>query len=165
MVGTNEQIEAVCELHIHLLLCLDRFFGGMHTKCFNLTAELIAKMIKFRDCSLAIMRHLSMSLTPKDHYIEDHSVQVMIPHEEMSDLGEDQGEHNHQLESKVDLWLRNVQCFRQPEVFKSQQDGKKHDPGVQNKIVTMFEKHAKRKTLESTEARRSEKRQKQINKR
>jgi hypothetical protein len=36
---------------------------------------------------------------------------------------------------------------------------------VQNKIVSMIEKHAKCKTLESTEARCSEKRQKKIDKR
>jgi hypothetical protein len=86
----------------------------------------------------------------------------MILHEEIGDLGEDQGEHNHQLESKEDLRLRNVRCFQRREVFKSKQDGKKHDPEVQKKIVTMFEKHAKRKTLELTEARISEKRQKRI---
>ncbi len=165
IVGTNEQIQAVCEQHRHLLLCLDGYFSGMRTKRFHLTEALIAKTIEFRDRSLAIMRHLSMSVTPKDHCIGDHSVQLMILHEGIGDLGEDQGEHNHQLESKEDLRLGNVRCFQRREVFKSKQDGKKHDPGVQNKIVSMIEKHAKRKTLESTEARRSEKRQKRIDKR
>jgi hypothetical protein len=157
MGGTNEQIEAVCEQHRQLLLCLDGYFSGMRTKRFHLTAATTAKTIEFRDRSLAIMRHLSMSVTPKDHCIEDHSVQLMILHEGIGDLGEDQGEHNHQLESKEDLRLGNVRCFRRREVFKSKQDGKKHDPGVQKKIVAMFEKHSKRKTLELTEARRSEK--------
>ena len=165
MVGTNEQIQAVCEQHRHLLLCLDGYFSGMRTKRFHLTEDITARTIEFRDRSLAIMRHLSMSVTPKDHCIEDHSVQLMILHEGIGDLGEDQGEHNHQLESKEDLRLGNVRCFRRREVFKSKQDGKKHGPGVQNKIATMFEKHAKRKTLEQTGARRSEKRQKRIDER
>ncbi len=165
MVGTNEQIQAVCEQHRHLLLCLDGYFSGMRTKRFHLTEDITARTIEFRDHSLAIMRHLSMSVTPKEHCIEDHSVQLMILHEGIGDLGEDQGKHSHQLESKEDLRLGNVRCFRQREVFKSKQDGKKHGPGVQNKIATMFEKHAKRKTLEQTGARRSEKRQKRIDER
>jgi hypothetical protein len=111
MAGTNEQIEAVSEQHRHLLLCLDGYFSGMHTKRFHLTAELIAKMIKFRNRSLAIMRHMSMSATPKDHCIEDHSVQLTILHEGIGHLGEDQGEHNHQLKSKEDLQLGNIRCF------------------------------------------------------
>jgi hypothetical protein len=105
----------------------------MRTKCFHLTTETTAKTIEFRDHSLAIMRHLSKYVTPKDHCIEDHSVQLMILHEGMGDLGEDQGEHKHQLKSKEDLRLGNIRCFRQSKVFQSKQDGKKHDPGAQKK--------------------------------
>ncbi len=32
-----------------------------------------------------------MSVTPKDHCIEHHAVQLMILHEGIVDLGEDQG--------------------------------------------------------------------------
>jgi hypothetical protein len=138
LVGTNEQIEAVCEQHKHLLLCLDGYFSGMRTKRFHLTAEITAKTLQFRDRSLAIMRHLSMSVTPKDHCIEDHSIQLMILHEGIGDLGEDPGEHNHQLESKEDLRLGNVRCFRRKEMFKSKQDGKRHGPGVQEKMSEML---------------------------
>jgi hypothetical protein len=162
MVGTLDQVQAVCELHRQLLLCLDGFFSGLRTKRFHLTEQITTKTIEFRDRSLAIMRHLSMSVTPKDHCIEDHAVQWMILHEGIGDLGEDPGEHNHQLESKEDLRLGSVRCFRRREVFKSKQDGKKHGPGVKQKITEMYEKHAKRKTLERTESRRAEKRQKRI---
>ena len=86
----------------------------------------------------------------------------MILHEGIGDLGEDQGEHNHQFESKEALHLGNVPCFRMREVFKSKQDGKKHGPGVQEKISEMYSKNAKRKTLEQTEARRAENRQKRV---
>jgi hypothetical protein len=162
VVGTLDQIEAVCERHRQLLLCLDGYFSGLRTKRFHLTAEITSKTIEFRDRSLAIMRHLSMSVTPKDHCIEDHAVQWMIVHEGIGDLGEDQGEHNHQLESKEDLRLGNVRCFRRREVFKSKQDGKKHGPGVKQKITEIYEKHAKRKTMEQTASRHTEKRQKRI---
>jgi hypothetical protein len=134
----------------------------MRTKRFHMTREITAKTIQYRNRSLAIMRHLSMSVTPKDHCIEDHAVQLMILHEGIGDLGEDQGEHNHQLESKEDLRLGNVRCFQRREVFKSKQDGKKHGPGVQEKISEMYAKNAKRTTLEQTEARRAEKRQKRV---
>jgi hypothetical protein len=162
MVGTKAQIQAVCEQHKNLLLCLDGFFSGMRTKRFQMTREITAKTIQYRNRSLAIMRHLSMSVTPKDHCIEDHAVQLMILHEGIGDLGEDQGEHNHQLESKEDLRLGNVRCFQRREVFKSKQDGKKHGPGVQEKISEMYAKNAKRTTLEQTEVRRAEKRQKRV---
>jgi hypothetical protein len=59
----------------------------------------------YRNGSLAIMRDLSMSVTPNDHCIEDNAVQLMVLHQGIGDLGEDQGEHNHQLESKEDLPL------------------------------------------------------------
>ncbi len=162
MVGTLEQIQAVCELHRQLLLSLDGYFSGLRTKRFHLTPAIIAKRIQFRDRCLAIMRHLSMSVTPKDHCIEDHAVQMMILHEGIGDLGEDQGEHNHQLESKEDLRLGNIRSFKRREVFKSKQDGKKHDPGVKEKITKMYEKHAKRKNMEETATRRAEKLQKRI---
>ncbi len=103
-----------------------------------------------------------MSVTPKDHCIEDHAVQLMVLHQGIGDLGEDQGEHNHQLESKEDLRLGSVRSFQRREVFKSKQDGKKHDPGVKERITKMYDKHAKRKNAEETATRRAEKRQKCI---
>jgi hypothetical protein len=73
-----------------------------------------------------------MSVTPKDHCIEDHAVQLMVLHQEIGNLGEDQGEDNHQLESKEDLHLGS---FQRREAFKSKQDGTKHDPGEKEKIT------------------------------
>jgi hypothetical protein len=49
----------------------------------------------------------------------------MVLHQGIGDLGEDQGEHNHQLESKEDLCLGSDRSFQMREVFKSKQDGKK----------------------------------------
>ena len=46
--------------------------------------------------------------------------------------------------------------------FKSKQDGKKHGPGVKQKITEIYDKHAKRKNLEETERGCAEKRQKHI---
>jgi hypothetical protein len=162
VVGTVEEIMEVCEQHRQLLLCLDGLFSGLRTKRYHLTAEIIEKTKAYRDRCLAIMRHLSMSVTPKDHFIEDHAVELMLLHQGIGDLGEDQGEHNHQLEAKEDLRLGNVRCFRRREVFKSKQDGKKHGPGVKGKIAEIYQKHAKRKTLAQTETRRAEKRQKRL---
>ncbi len=103
-----------------------------------------------------------MSVTPKDHCIEDHAVQLMFLHEGIGDLGEDQGKQNHQLESKEDLRLGSVRSFQRQEAFKSKQDGKKHDPGVKEKIRKMYDKNAKRKNAEETAARHAEKRLKQM---
>jgi hypothetical protein len=109
VIGTVEEIMEVCEQHRQLLLCLDGLFSGLRTKRYHLTAEIIEKKKAYRDRCLAIMRHLSMSVTPKDHFIEDHAVELMLLHEGIGDLGEDQGEHNnHQLEAKEDLRLGNV---------------------------------------------------------
>ena len=120
------------------------------------------KTILYRNQSLAIMRHLAMSVTPKDHCIEDHAVQLMFLHEGIGDLKEDQGEQNHQLESKEDLRLGGVRSFQRREAFKSKQDGKKHDPGVKEKITKMYDKNAKRKNAEETAARHAEKRLKRM---
>jgi hypothetical protein len=118
--------------------------------------------ILYRNRSLAIMRYLSMSVTPKDHCIEDHALQLMVLHQGIDDLGEDQCEHNHQLESNEDLRLGSVRSFQRREVFKSKQDGKKHDPGVKERITKMYDKHAKQKNPEETATRRAEKRQNRI---
>jgi hypothetical protein len=51
-----------------------------------------------------------MSVTPKDHCIEDHAVHLMVLHQGIGDFGgEDKGKHNHQLESKEDFKLRKHQ--------------------------------------------------------
>jgi hypothetical protein len=76
-----------------------------------------------------------MSVTPKDHCIEDHAVQLMVLHQEIGDLGEDQGEDNHQLKSKEDLHSGSVGSFQRRESFKSKQDGTKHDPGEKEKMT------------------------------
>jgi hypothetical protein len=77
-----------------------------------------------------------MSVTPKDHCIEDHAVRLMVLHQEIGNVGEDQGEDNHQLESKEHLRLGSVGSFQRREAFKSKQDGKKHDdPGEKEKIT------------------------------
>ena len=162
MVETEDEIQAVCEQHRQLLLCLDGYFSGLRTKRYHLTDEIRTKTILYRDRSLAIMRYLSMSVTPKDPCIEDHAVQLMVLHEGIGDLGEDQGEQNHQLESKEDLRLGSVRSFQRREVFKSKQDGKKHDPGVTEKITKMYDKNAKRKNAEDTAARHAEKRLKRM---
>jgi hypothetical protein len=162
LVGTDAEILAVCEYHRQLLLCLDGYFSGLRTKRYHLTDEIKTKTILYRNRSLAIMRHLAMSVTPKDHCIEDHAVQLMFLHEGIGDLGEDQGEQNHQLESKEDLRLGGVRSFQRREAFKSKQDGKKHDPGVKEKITKMYDKNAKRKNAEETAARHAEKRLKRM---
>jgi hypothetical protein len=76
-----------------------------------------------------------MSVTPKDHCIEDHAVQLMVLHQEIGDLGEYQGEDNHQLESKENLRLGSVGRFQRREAFKSKQDGTEPDPGEKEKIT------------------------------
>jgi hypothetical protein len=99
--------------------------------------------ILYYNRSLAFIQYLSMCVTPKDHCIEDHPVQLMVLHKGFDNLGEDQGEHNHQLESKEDLCLGSVRSFQRREVFKIKQDGKKRDPGAKEKITEMYDKHAK----------------------
>jgi hypothetical protein len=162
LIGTEDEIQAVSEQHQQLLLCLDGFFSGLRTKRYHLTGKIRTKMILYRNQSLAIMRFLSMSVTPKDHCIDDHAVQLMVQHDGIGDLGEAQGEQNHQLESKEDLHLGSVRSFARREAFKSKQDGKKHDPGVKEKITKMYEKNAKWKNAEETAARCAEKRQKRM---
>ncbi len=103
-----------------------------------------------------------MSVTPKDHCIEDHAVQLMVLHQGIGNLGEDQGEHNHQLEPKEDLRLGSVGSFQRREAFKSKQNGTKHDPGEKEKITKMYDKHAKQENAEETATRRAEKRQKSM---
>jgi hypothetical protein len=104
-----------------------------------------------------------MSVTPKDHCIEDHAVQLMVLHQGIGNFGEGQGEHNHRLESKEDLRLGSLRSFQRGEVFKSKQDGKKHHPGVKEKITKMYDKDANRKNAEETATRHAEKRQKCMN--
>ena len=76
-----------------------------------------------------------MSVTPKDHCIEDHAVQLMVLHQEIGDLRGDKGKDNHQLESKDDLRLGSIGSFQRREAFKSKQDRTKRDPGGKEKIT------------------------------
>jgi hypothetical protein len=76
LVGTNEQIQAVCDLHRELLLCFDGYFSGLRTKRYHLTEEIIARTKQYCNRTMAIMRHLGMSVTPKDHALEDHVIHL-----------------------------------------------------------------------------------------
>jgi hypothetical protein len=87
-------------------------------------------------------------VTPKDHCI----FQLMGLHQGIGDLGEDQGEHNHQLETKEDLCLGRVRSFQRRDAFKSKHDGKKHDPRVKEKICMINMQNGKtRKKLQQDE--------------
>jgi hypothetical protein len=161
LVGTQDKIQAVCEHHWQLLFCLDGYFTGLRTKRYHLTNEIT---IPYRNHSVAIVQYLSMSVTPNDHCIEDHAVQLMVLHQGIGNFGEDQREHNRQLESKEDLHLGSIRSFQRREAFKSKQDGKKHDPGVKEKVTKMYDKLTKRKNAEETATRRAEKRPKHMSK-
>jgi hypothetical protein len=99
---------SVCEQHKNLLLCLDGCFSGMHNKRFHpLTAETTAKTIELGDRSLGVMRHLSMSVTHKDHCTEHHAVQLMILHEGIDNLGE-----SKRAQSSAQIKRRLALCKR-----------------------------------------------------
>ncbi len=65
LVRTQTEIEAACGHHRQLLLCMDEYFSGLQTKRYHLIDKIRTKAILYRNQSLAIMRHMSMSVTPK----------------------------------------------------------------------------------------------------
>jgi hypothetical protein len=53
--------------------------------------------------SVLLERHLCMSITPKTHVMEDHSITKLVATHGFTDLGKDAGERNHQDEAKADI--------------------------------------------------------------
>jgi hypothetical protein len=52
LVGTQDEIQAVCEHHQQLLLCLDRYVSGLRTKRYHLTNKITMNTVLYcnRSC-------------------------------------------------------------------------------------------------------------------
>jgi hypothetical protein len=108
VAGTNEEIEDMCEKHRQLFTCWDGYFSGLRTKRYHLTDEIANKTKEFLVRSVLLERHLGMSITPKTHVMEDHSITKLVATQGFADLGEDAGERNHQHEAKADRRRNSV---------------------------------------------------------
>jgi hypothetical protein len=122
--------------------------------------DAIAKKTKgFLVRSVLLERHLGMSITPKTHVMDDHSIQQLIATYGFADLGEDAGERNHQDEAKADRRLGAIRDYVLKEAFKSKDEVKRKNPKVEAKIAQLVDKN-KRKSSGETEARQAAKRTK-----
>jgi len=142
VIGTEEQLKDVCEKHRQLFLCLDGYFSGLRTKRFHVTEEITLKTIAFLERSVALERHLCMSITPKTHWMESHSIKQFYALRGFGDLGEDAGEKNHQEESKNDKQVRKNNPATKARIL-DMKDNSKHS-GSANKEVQDLRKRQKR---------------------
>jgi hypothetical protein len=101
VAGTNEEIKDMCEKHRQLFTCWDKYFSGLRMKRYHLTDEIANKTKEFLVRSVLLERHLGMSITPKTHVMEDHSITKLVATHGFADLGKDAGERNHQDEAKA----------------------------------------------------------------
>ena len=160
VAGTDDEIRDVCEKHRQLFLCWDGYFSGLRTKRFHLTDEITRKTKQFLAKSIALERHLCMSITPKSHVMAAHSIEQLVRICGFTtDLGENAGERNHQDESKADKHLGAIRDYLRKEEFKSKDEFRKKNRVVQEKIGQLREKN-KRKAFGDAEARQIAKRQK-----
>jgi hypothetical protein len=67
--------------------------------------------MQFRDHVLAHERYLGMSMTPKSHLMEDHSMEQQEEIDGIGDLGEEFDERNHQDQSRANQRLGCVRNF------------------------------------------------------
>jgi hypothetical protein len=111
--------------------------------------------------SVLLERHLCMSITPKTHVMEDHSITKLVATHGFTDLGKDAGERNHQDEAKADIWLGAIRDYAKKEAFKSKDEVRKNKPKVEAKIAELKIKD-KRKSNGEVEGREAVKRQKRI---
>jgi hypothetical protein len=104
-----------------------------------------------------------MSMTPKSHLMEDHSIPVEQQEEihGIGDLGEDFGERNHQDQARADRRLGCVRNFAAREKIKSLEEVQGKDAKVQAKISDIKIKR-QRGHDKGTEARQAAKRQKRL---
>jgi hypothetical protein len=161
VVGTDDEIRHVGNMHRHLLLSLDGFLSGLRTKRFHLTPGIIDKTKRYRDRFLALERYLRMSITTKSHIAGFHAVEQQEELEGIGDIAEDFGERNHQDEAKADRRLGFVRNFAKREAIKSKEEVQMKDQKVQAKMIDIKEKR-KRGAYEGTEARKAAKKEQRL---
>ncbi len=159
VAGTDEEIANMCEKHRQLFICMDVYFSGLRTKRFHLTDAIAKKTKEFLVRSVLLERYLGMSITPKTHVMDDHSIQQLVATHGFADLGEDAGERNHQDEAKADRRLGAIRDYALKEAFKSKDEVKRKNPKVEAKIAQLVDKN-KRKSSGETKARQAAKRAK-----
>jgi hypothetical protein len=130
VAGTDEEIANMCEKHRQLFICWDGYFSGLRTKRFHLTDAIAKKTKEFLVRSVLLERYLGMSITPKTHAMDDHSIQQLVATHGFADLGEDAGERNHQDEAKADRRLGAIHDYALKEAFKSKDEVKRKNPKV-----------------------------------
>jgi hypothetical protein len=132
VAGTNEEIANMCEKHRQLFICWDGYFSGLRTKHFHLTDAIAKKTKEFLVRSVLLERHLGMSITPKTHLMDDHSIQKLIATRGFADLGEDADERkHHQDEEKADRGLGAIRDYALKEAFKSKDKVNRKNPKVE----------------------------------
>jgi hypothetical protein len=161
VAGTKEEIEDMCEKHCQLFTCWDGYFSGLRTKRYHLTDEIANKTKEFLVQSVLLERHLGMSITPKTHVMEDHSITKLVATHRFADLGKDAGERNHQDEAKAKRRLGAIRDYAKKEAFKSKDEVRKKNPKVKGKIAELKIKN-KQKSNGEVEGREAAKRQKRI---
>jgi hypothetical protein len=102
-----------------------------------------------------------MSVTPKAHCIERHSIPLLVKHQGFADLGEDSGERMHQVQSKLNQRLGAIQDFKKKELCNSKEETMTSFPGVKIKMEEVFEKTSRGLSVAHA-ATRATKRQKKL---
>ena len=146
---TDEERREVCEIHKRLLGHMDGFFSEVRVKRFHVSDAGMVKAEMYRRHVLSIWRYIKLSVTPKLHVLEDHSVGLCVKHKGFGDLGEDAGKRAHQEETKNDQRVGAMKGMLKKETTKSQFEAMKKHPKVQGLRSELTTK-SKRKVTEAT---------------
>jgi hypothetical protein len=154
VVGKDEEVMDVCTTHWELMTSLDGFLSGMIMIRFHLTEDIVTKTDQYHEQTLVLWRYLGMSVTPKAHCIKRHPIPLLLVHHDgFANLGEDSGEHMHQVQSKIDQRLGAIQGFKKKEVCKSKEETMTYFPSVKIKMEEMFGKTSRGQSVAHAESR------------
>ena len=99
-----------------------------------MTDEIAETTLQYKNKCMELERYIGISITPKSHIIEDHSITQQRCLKGIGDLEESFGERNHQLETRNDVRYASVQDFDLKERLKSRDEAQSNHPDVQDKM-------------------------------
>ena len=122
------------DAHMYYLQALDGFLSNILTKRFHMMDEIAETTLQYKNKCMELERYIGISITPKSHIIEDHSITQQRHLKGIGDLEESFGERNHQLETRNDVRYASVQDFDLKERLKSRDEAQSNHPDVKDKM-------------------------------
>lgn len=153
----NEDIDKICKDHALLLRRIDMAISGFRKQ--NPTEASIEKTERAIKASMALLRKLGLSVTPKAYVLEDHAIRQMRAFDGLWNKTEDFVERSHQDGARNDHRTQGLKHYQQRQEAQHKGAHRKSNQEVQRIKQEMASKKQSRGGSDSITAERKQKRE------